>query len=223
MRVLAARTRARRALLTSPLHSRRSAHRPTPARHSTSRARYVSPCIRLSILLLTSRTQTYLTVAASILATEARHSAWIQSSGQKVNPWGGAYQTPLSPNQVFTIASAFITGCPSSNPTLPATPYPALAVASGTPGSTAMLTYTPAAGFDMSTPLYGVFLSGLNTTVVPASADGKSVAVPGNLLGDVFMYLSTDSTGMDETKTVAGPALLDIAYNSNGTVVTPAF
>ncbi|EGO03187.1 hypothetical protein SERLA73DRAFT_69095 [Serpula lacrymans var. lacrymans S7.3] len=63
--------------------------------------------------------------AASILAVEARHSAWVNSA----EPTRGTLllmYTPLDPNQAYTIAPGGITSCPSSNMALPAKVFPAL-------------------------------------------------------------------------------------------------
>ncbi|EXJ67099.1 uncharacterized protein A1O5_09746 [Cladophialophora psammophila CBS 110553] len=68
-----------------------------------------------------------LSVAASIMATEALHTSSQRSSLGAIaatNP----FATPLDANSVFTIASQFIVSCPPSNPPLPFTAFPGLKV-----------------------------------------------------------------------------------------------
>jgi hypothetical protein len=43
--------------------------------------------------------------------------------------WSGPEDTPLDLSEVYSIAAAFITSCPSTNPTLPVKAFPSLAVA----------------------------------------------------------------------------------------------
>ncbi|KAK4555159.1 hypothetical protein LTR86_007925 [Recurvomyces mirabilis] len=74
--------------------------------------------------LITSKA--YLTVAGSILATEARHTAFQRTAIGEV-PMPNPFQTPLDPTSVYTLAAMFITSCPTTNTPLPFTPFPALA------------------------------------------------------------------------------------------------
>lgn len=46
----------------------------------------------------------YLSTAASILTTEARHNAWVSSAVRKQAAWAGAFDSSLSQNQVSSIA-----------------------------------------------------------------------------------------------------------------------
>jgi len=152
-----------------------------------------------------------LEVAGAILPIEARHNGWITSSVFKQEPWNGAFETPLGPNQVFTLASAFITSCPSSNPTLPFTAFPALAFG-GTPapGQSSTLTFNATSS---SSSLSVAFLSGLNTTFVPLNG-GKSVTVPAGLQGKVYAVVTDNSTSAGDANTVAGPAILHFPFDS---------
>lgn len=72
--------------------------------------------------------KTYLTAAGSILTVEARHSSYIRSGLQQV-PFAQPFDAPLSINEVYSLASQFITACPDSNPKLPVKAFPKLAVA----------------------------------------------------------------------------------------------
>ncbi|KAI0065304.1 hypothetical protein BV25DRAFT_1869007 [Artomyces pyxidatus] len=157
----------------------------------------------------------YLLAAATILSVEARHSAWLESAVRKGSAWNTAFDTPLDLNQVYTLASAFITACPSTNPKLPVTAYPALTVDSASPGQTATLHFSAPDGFDKSLKLYGAFLNGQNAYVVPLG-DNWTVTVPPGLLGTTYLVVTTDADGVSDDKTIAGPAMLDFPFNSAG-------
>lgn len=71
----------------------------------------------------------YLTAAGSILTTEARHSAWVQSSAALSDAFGAAYDTPTNFNQTYSLAAPLITSCPDSNAKLPVVAFPAASFA----------------------------------------------------------------------------------------------
>ncbi|KAK0302927.1 hypothetical protein LTR82_017707 [Friedmanniomyces endolithicus] len=75
--------------------------------------------------LITSKQ--YLTVAASILVTEALHTSLQRLAINEV-PMANPYGTPLDPLSVYTLAAMFIVSCPASNAALPFTSYPSLQV-----------------------------------------------------------------------------------------------
>ena len=75
--------------------------------------------------LITSKA--YLTAAGSILVTEAIHTSMQRGAIGEV-PMANPYGTPLDPMSVYTLAASFIVACPSSNPPLPFTAFPSLAV-----------------------------------------------------------------------------------------------
>lgn len=60
----------------------------------------------------------YLTAAGSILTVESRHSAYLRNE-IALSPFPTPFDTPLSLDEVYTLASPYIKSCPSSNPTLP--------------------------------------------------------------------------------------------------------
>ncbi|KAG8844846.1 hypothetical protein FRB96_002806 [Tulasnella sp. 330] len=146
----------------------------------------------------------YLTAAGSILTTESRHASWVASAVNMGSPWSGALDVPLDFNQVFSLASAFITSCPSTNPALPFKAFPALTVspATGTPGSEISVTYNGA-----TDGVFMAFYSGLSTVFMPIS--GGKVTIPKGLEGTVYAVVSTNGTAVTDDTTVAGPAIFE--------------
>ncbi|KAJ7646675.1 ferritin-like domain-containing protein [Roridomyces roridus] len=156
----------------------------------------------------------YLTAAASILAVEARHAAWINSAVLYGAAWDTAFQTPLSLNAVYSLAVPFITSCPDGNAAaLPSlTSYPALAI-EGKPGSTATLNFS----VQNDGPLFVAFVSGLGTPVFQPIHNNQ-VAIPADLRGYVFCFVTSSDGVLDDATTVAGPAILNVAFDSRGNV-----
>ena len=68
----------------------------------------------------------YLTAAGSILTVESRHSSYIRAALGE-SPFPTPFDTPLSLNEVYTLASPFIVSCPTSNVKLPVKAFPTLA------------------------------------------------------------------------------------------------
>ncbi|KAJ6507431.1 ferritin-like domain-containing protein [Mycena vitilis] len=160
----------------------------------------------------------YLTVAASILAVESRHAAWIDSAPKKSNAWNSAFETPLALGQVYSLAVPFIKSCPASNAaSLPAlTAYPALTVTDAHPGKVATLVFTAPTA---PTELFAAFISGAGAPVFVPIQDGNTVTIPSGLLGFVFCVVTKDGGMVDESTTVAGPTILNFAFDSRGQVV----
>ncbi|KZO99657.1 hypothetical protein CALVIDRAFT_525228 [Calocera viscosa TUFC12733] len=158
-----------------------------------------------------------ITSASSILAVEARHQGWLESAVEHGSGWNTAFETPLDVDQVYTLAASFITSCPSSNPALPVTAFPALSIqqASVSAGETVTLQFTTTT----SSPYYAAFFTGLSTVFVPVQRD-NSVTVPSGLLGTVFMVVTTSSSAVTDGNTVAGPTVLNFPYLSS--VIVPS-
>lgn len=153
-----------------------------------------------------------MTTAASILATEARHASWVAAAVNKGPGWSGSFDVPLSLNQVFSLAAAFITSCPDTNPPLPVKAFPSLALASPAPGKESTLTYN--ATGTPSGSLFVAFFTGLDQEFAPVE-NGK-VTVPADLVGTVYAVLTTNGTMADDSNIVAGPAILSFPFNSSG-------
>ncbi|KAF8069906.1 ferritin-like domain-containing protein [Lyophyllum atratum] len=159
----------------------------------------------------------YLTAAASVLATEARHASWVAGAVNQFSGWSGALDVPLSLNSVFSLAAPFFESCPSDNPALPVKAFPGLTFAGkAKPGSPSTIAFEATAPSD--TPLYAVFFSGLSQTAVPIT-DSKSITIPKDLIGTVYAVISTSDTKASDDNIIAGPAILHFEYKSNGWLV----
>ncbi|TFY59716.1 hypothetical protein EVG20_g7682 [Dentipellis fragilis] len=150
-----------------------------------------------------------LTVAASILATEARQSTWINNAIRGANPWSTAFETPLDLNQVFTLGIR-------PNPPLTATPPTAL------PGQNVSLTFNASkAG---NTTLFAAFLNGLNATYVQLNGSQPfNVSIPQNLTGTTFLAITNSSSEHADNVTVAGPAFFNFAFGADNQTVPLKF
>ncbi|KZS87928.1 hypothetical protein SISNIDRAFT_446421 [Sistotremastrum niveocremeum HHB9708] len=151
-------------------------------------------------------TKAYITAAAAILTTEARHNAWLGSAEAKGAPWSGAFDTPQTVDEVYSLAAPFIKSCPASNPALPVKAFPTLSIATAG-GNKLQLTFDgPASG-------YLVFMTGLRKIFVPIASD-KTVTLPNGLQGVVYAIVSQDGTTVSDDTTTAGPAVLDYPFDS---------
>jgi len=157
----------------------------------------------------------YLTAAAVVLSTEARHASWVAGAVDKVESWSGPFDVPLGLNEVYTLAAAFITSCPSSNPTLPVKAFPTLNLTmSGTNGIAAYANSSSAA----ANSTFVAFYTGLSTEFAPVDSTGK-FTMPKGLMGTVYAVISSNGTVVSDVTTLAGPAIVEIHYNSDDTLV----
>lgn len=158
----------------------------------------------------------YITSSGAILAVEARQSAWINSAVLKANPWNTAFDTPLSLNHVWTLASGVIVSCPSSNMPLPVKAFPALSFPAGAqPGQTVQVSFNATTSSSVPPQLYVAFIAGLGATFVPLSSQ-NTVEIPSTLEGVVFPIITSSSTAVTDNVTIAGPAFLSFHFNSAG-------
>lgn len=156
----------------------------------------------------------YLTVAGSILTTEARHQAWLGSAATKGAAWSGPEDTPLTFDSVYSIAAAFITSCPESNPALPVKAFPALTIAAdGTVDSTV----------DAEGKFVAVY-SGLVANTFPV-VGGKVQGFP-QVQGISYAILTSeqDVTKIsDDSNVLAGPFINFNKFNSKVDNFAPSF
>ncbi|KAI7968804.1 hypothetical protein EIK77_002800 [Talaromyces pinophilus] len=164
-----------------------------------------------------------LNVAAAITVSEGLHQAIQRASILDVVSANIA-GTPLSPNAIFTIASAFITSCPSSNAALPFKAFPSLSVSKGSGSgnlfaANSVATLSVAGGNSTAIPAsaFVTFVSGLDIISVPARVSGNTVAVtiPPQVSGQSFGLLTStaiNGTGaiFDDSKVIAGPVIMEV-------------
>ncbi|KNZ57742.1 hypothetical protein VP01_2084g3 [Puccinia sorghi] len=144
------------------------------------------------------------TAAATILTVEARHNAYIRLVNGE-SPFPGAFDTPVDPRAIVTLATPFFTGCPNgSAPGFQG--FPALNVTGKlTAGSSITV-----ASANMTGATTCAFLSGLNTTFSPL-ADGKcEVPSDGKVGGGQIYVLLTSAQNVTDFSTIAGPAIVEM-------------
>ncbi|WWD18043.1 hypothetical protein CI109_102490 [Kwoniella shandongensis] len=155
----------------------------------------------------------YVTVAGSILTTEARHQAWLNSAVEKAAAWSGPEDTPLDFDEVYSIAAAFITSCPTTNPTLPFKAFPALTIAAdGTVGTTAK-----------TDGAFVQLLQGLDQNTYPV-VNGKVQGLP-TTQGIAYAVLTSqgNSTLVGDENILAGPVIFNSPFNSKQSNPAPNF
>lgn len=158
----------------------------------------------------------YLTAAGSILVTEALHQAAHRGAIGEI-PMANVFGTPMGINATYSIASGFITSCPSTNMALPVAAYPALAYNSGSPtASGAMIDLEPKTM--PSGDFFVTFISGLMILPVKPTMtyDGMIMAmVPEGVEGQSYVFLTSDDSGyVNDTNILAGPAILEATPSS---------
>ncbi|KAF7979492.1 hypothetical protein HWV62_42336 [Athelia sp. TMB] len=160
----------------------------------------------------------YLTAAATVLSTEARHASWVASAVNKVAGWSGPFDVALGLDSVYSLAAQFITSCPSSNPALPVKAFPKLAFpATAAPGSKVTLTFDVPKG-TKAADLYAAFYTGTGTEYAPISSS-KQVTIPSDLRGTVYAVVTTSKNASADANTVAGVAVLEFEFDSNGKLI----
>lgn len=152
----------------------------------------------------------YLTAAASILSTEARHAAWVASAVNQHQPWSGAFDVPLEFSEVYTLAAAFITSCPDSNPSLPVKAFASLTIGDGQPGDKVSVEYNGSE--NVNGTAYLAFMMGLMQQIV--EIDDGMVTLPANLTGTAYVVVTTNSTMATDDNIVAGPSILTYDFQA---------
>lgn len=154
--------------------------------------------------LVTSKA--YLTAAGSILVTEALHQSTTRGAVGEI-PMANVFGTPMGINATYSIASAFITACPSTNMPLPVAAFPSLTLDSGLPTAPgADVNLVPKT---MPTGTYYVtFVSGLDIVpVAPSSSSNGMImaTVPMAASGQSYVFLTSDNSGsLSDANILAG-------------------
>ncbi|KAF9041652.1 ferritin-like domain-containing protein [Panaeolus papilionaceus] len=175
--------------------------------------------------------RSYITAGASILAVEARQAAWINSAVRHKNPWNSAFETALTPSQVYTLLSSFFdfnSLTEDNRALLPAGNWPAprLSLAPRLlPGQQGEISF-PYPNLNEHECLYVVFLTGAANIVAPLINQDNGhyfVEIPLELEGAGTVYIvlirGSDNIGdvvVSDQTTVAGPAIAEFPYNAEG-------
>ncbi|SCU87721.1 LAME_0D11210g1_1 [Lachancea meyersii CBS 8951] len=160
--------------------------------------------------LVTSKT--YLTAAASILVTEAIHQSALRNAAGEV-PMANPFGTPLGINAVYSIASAFIESCPSSNAPLPVKAYPGLTVTQGMPVAENISVSFSVAGQLPSSQSYVTFVSGLDILPVEGTVSDNMISaqIPAQARGQTYAFVTCDNSGnLTDSSILFGPAILQV-------------
>lgn len=113
-------------------------------------------------------------------------------------------------NQIFSLATPFITSCPTSNPKLPVAAFPALTT-TGTvaAGQSIKLVYKNSGQGDRWLAL----LSGLTMHFSKIASD-NTATLPAGLQGTVYAVVTNSGTAATDATTVAGPDILMFPFAS---------
>lgn len=162
--------------------------------------------------------KTYLTAAGSILTVEARHSSYLRSSLKQV-PFAQPFDTPLTIDEVYSLASQFIVSCPESNPPLPVKAFPVLTLDPKTKmpvktGDTVTL-LTPnyiLQGTKGDAQIYAAFIAVTGPTFVEATPvdGGFTVEIPAGFAGQTYAVLTSCNDSVTDDTVAAGPAIIEV-------------
>ncbi|KAL8833140.1 MAG: hypothetical protein Q9170_004472 [Blastenia crenularia] len=161
----------------------------------------------------------YLTAAGSILTVEARHTSYIRASLGE-SPFPNPFDTPLDFNEVYSLASAFITGG-SSPVKLPFMAFPTLALQCTQyyyEADRSSVTFSGAFkaaqkfGVTKDTPIYALCVQ---VRITAGSSDYKIDKIPAGVAGQAYVVLSKSSTAFNDENIIAGPALIEVYPKGN--------
>ena len=139
-----------------------------------------------------------LSTAATIATVEARHQAFLRIAAQSM-PVPNAFDTPLGPRGVFTIASQFITSCPSgSNLNIQA--FPAIMVNNATGIKTGESLVLQNQNMPAGASNCGFINQGM---MMFTSLSNNACAIPSGLTGDAYMVV-TNGQSTSDSAIIAG-------------------
>lgn len=157
-----------------------------------------------------------LTEAASILAVESRQAAWVSSAVLKGSAWDGPFETPLTMEAVFSLASQFIVSCPDSNPKLPIPTLPKLAIdpANPQPGQSIKFNFKRDEVRRDDSQLFVAWFDGIEVLYSDLRADDKAT-VPDGLQGTVYAAIVKDKVqSPTEQEILTGLVMFEIGFPS---------
>ncbi|KAJ3486516.1 hypothetical protein NLG97_g6596 [Lecanicillium saksenae] len=162
----------------------------------------------------------YLTAAASVLTVESRHSSYIRATLDQ-KPFPQAFDTPLSYNEVYSLASGFIKSCPESNPKLPVKAFPAVSVSADSmkeaiKSNSEVVLQTPGyqlKGANGDAKIYAGFIAVTGPVIVEAMPvdGGFKVKIPEGFAGQTYVVLTSCKDAVNDDTIAAGPAIIEIS------------
>lgn len=154
----------------------------------------------------------YLTAAGSILTTESRHSAWVQSSAALSDPAGAAYDVPTNFNQTYSLAAPLIVSCPSSNAALPVVAFPALSLSPATnlqPGQTISVS-----GEGVQDGQYLAVLTA-GGQYFSQIQNGQATVPSNTSTGRSYFLVTSSNDAVSDDNTIAGPVASDYLLSAS--------
>lgn len=149
------------------------------------------------------------------MTVEARHSSYLRAAIGEV-PFPQPFDDPLDFDEVYTVASPFITSCPSSNGKLPVKAFPSLTLTSTYPiVSGAQVRLEAGSGFDDSnqSDLYAAFITVTGPIWTPLKFVGHStfiVTIPKGVAGQSYVVITKGNSKVTDDNIVAGPAIVEV-------------
>ncbi|WEW57989.1 hypothetical protein PRK78_003456 [Emydomyces testavorans] len=156
----------------------------------------------------------FLGAAGAILAAEGLHQSLHRNSLNLIASANIA-GTAISPNAIFSLASAFIVDCPRENPALPFRAFPSLSPRGGSVFAIDSLSqFAVGRGVVIPQTFFITFVSGLEIISIPGTFRGGiySGRIPRQVAGQTFVVITAvEARGvLVESTILAGPAIIEI-------------
>lgn len=140
-----------------------------------------------------------LSAAGQIVTVEARHQTFIRTASKAV-PVPNAFDTPLGPRSVFTLAAQFITSCPTGS-NLQIQAFPSISLAGGGTNINAGQSLVLA---DPNSPGGAQFCAFNNQgQTMFAQLNQGACQVPSGMFGEAYMWV-TRSSSIADSEILAG-------------------